>query len=126
MQRSPRSPRINALGWIIIAIVAVAIGLLLLPARIGHGVDRPEIRAKRDIQNYKAALWAYSNAFGELPLGDNSAVTSALLGGNPSNMVLLSMPSQSTNTLGEFIDPARQPYMILVTTNRVLIARRAR
>jgi hypothetical protein len=79
-----------------------------------------------DIKNYEAALWAYSNVFGVFPLGDNPTVTAALLGRNPSNMVFLSLASQSTNSFGEYMDPTRKPYEILVTTNRILIARRAK
>ena len=122
MQRSHPDGRVSRFLWLLIMIIAVTLGLMFfLPIRIG-GRRPDEMRAKIDIQNYKASVWAYSNAFGELPLGNNAAVTSALLGRNPSTTVFLSLPPRSTNALGEFLDPARKPYMILVTTNRILIA----
>ena len=122
MQRSRPDGRVSPFLWLLIVIIAITLGLMFfLPPRFASRTSA-EFRARIDVQNYNASLWAYSNAFGELPLGNNEAVTAALLGRNPSGAVFLSLRPRSTNDLGEFLDPARKPYMILVTTNRILIA----
>jgi hypothetical protein len=121
MQRSSRKP------WLIgisLAFCFVAVVLAWLDAPRRHGEAHRQVQTLVDIQNYTAALTAYSNVFNSFPIGDNSLVTRVLAGDNPQNFQFLWLSPQKTNTAGEFLDPTHKPYQIAVTTNGIHISRR--
>ena len=87
MRRSSRN------GWLIPAVgglffVAIVFGVLspfFSSRRDGPGYVRVKVLV--DSNNYMIALVTYSNVYGVLPYGNNSNVTSALLGNNPEKHI---------------------------------------
>jgi len=132
MQRSfPRNPkgvRTSTYAGLLLVVLCI---VFILPESMFHfGSRRRELaraaQARIDILNYTAALNAYSNHFGALPVGDNARVTSLLTGSNEQHLVFFALgtPSKQINALGELLDPNDHPYDIEVTTNRIRISQR--
>jgi hypothetical protein len=119
--------RLSRKTWLIgaaLAICLIGVVLVMLDAPRRYRQAHLEVRTRVDIQNYTAALAAFSNSFGGLPMGNNAEVTSALIGRNARNFTFLHLTPQQTNGRGEFIDRTRRPYEITVAAEEVWIARR--
>lgn len=116
MQRSRnKSILLLAVGLLVLFLLANLI-LWFVP---NHGAAYVKARLEIDAKNYQTALTAYSNLYGTLPVGNNSAVTAVLAGKNPDNLVFLGVTPSMTNELGEFLDPKRVPYDIEIATNTI-------
>ena len=108
-------------------LICVLVGLIIFLAvpillpRWGHR-ERGEPLVKIEMRSLLGALQYYEAEYDEYPSGSSSGILQALLGNNPKKKVFLSIPERSTNNTGEFVDPWRTPYRIIVeSTNRVTI-----
>ena len=108
-------------------LICVLVGLIIILAvpilmpRWGHR-ETGEPLVKIEMRSFLGALRYYEAEYDQYPPGSSSEILQALVGNNPKKKVFLSIPERSTNSAGEFVDPWRTPYRIIIeSTNGVTI-----
>src|SRR6267378_5847620 len=105
---------------VLVGLIIILVVPILMP-RWGHRETGVPL-VKIEMRSLLGALQYYEAEYDEYPSGSSSGILQALLGNNPKKKVFLSIPERSTNNTGEFVDPWRTPYRIIVeSTNRVTI-----
>ena len=108
-------------------LICVLVGLIIILAlpilipRWGHR-EKGVPLVKIEMRSLLGALQYYEAEYDQYPPGSSSEMLQSLVGNNPKKKVFLNIPERSTNSAGEFVDPWRTPYrIIIVSTNRVTI-----
>ena len=114
----------NLTKTILICVLVGLIIILALPILIPRWGQRGRVEplVKIEMRNILAALQYYEAEYDQYPPGSSSEILQVLVGNNPKKKAFLNIPERSTNSAGEFVDPWRTPYRIIIeSTNRVTI-----
>jgi len=99
----------------------IILAVFILMRRGGHR-ERGVPLVKIEMRSLLGALQYYEAEYDQYPPGSSSEILQSLVGNNPKKKVFLNIPERSTNNTGEFVDPWRTPYRIIIeSTNRVTI-----
>jgi hypothetical protein len=108
-------------GWLFLLVL-----FLVLSTPIVSSLRTAQLAAKRAVAgletaNLLAAITNYANTYGSLPQGKVAAIFASLNGENSNKIVFLSLGATRVNTAGEFVDPWRTPFRILITNQNVVV-----
>lgn len=111
----------NGLPWGFWILLAFGLMVYLVIKAALEPRDRIP-RVQLEMAEIASALESYRFRFDSYPNGDAAAILSALRGNNPGRVVFFEMGSNSINGAGEFVDPWRMSYQILINeeTNAVI------
>jgi type II secretory pathway pseudopilin PulG len=94
--------------WLFVALVLAA-AVLWSSGTISTPPSKL-VRAATNMAGLKTACESYRLTYDSFPSGDNAAITKALRGVNPRNIIFIELKSRNMNPAGEVIDPWGTPY----------------
>ncbi len=110
--------RFSVRFWIVLAVIVIGtlsfLDLGMPFIREGEAKSRITV----EIDGLRVALRSYKVEFGNYPQGDNRAISRALTGQNPRNIVFF-ISHESPD--GDLLDPWGTPYKFYFSSDEVLI-----
>lgn len=109
--------------FLTLALVLVGVGGVLWVAQgwtLRHA-DTKVVQFNADCDNLILGLQQYKEFAGSYPIGNNAAVTKAMLGQGDKKILILSVRRAHMNDKGEIVDPWGTPLQFYFSNNEVLI-----
>ncbi len=111
------------------SVVIIVVGFALLwaclycfvfPFLVGGGPAKVPLTKNAERQ-FLLAMEGFKNAFGSYPSGNEASIVKMLAGDNPKTNCFLILNSQTTNKIGQYVDPWKTPYKFNCTARKVTI-----
>jgi hypothetical protein len=110
------------------SVVIVVAGLVLVwlcltfasPYLVGHRLAKVPLARLEEAQ-FLFAMENFKTEFGNYPAGDETIILKALAGDNAKRIRFLNLSDNTTNRLGQYIDPWKTPYRFHTTVTNIRI-----
>jgi hypothetical protein len=108
---------------ITIALVLVGVCGVLWVAKAWtlKRTDEKVVKFNTDCDNLILGIQQYKEFVGTYPMGNNTAITKALLGQTEKKVLILAVRRSDVNDKGEIVDPWGTPLQFYFSTTEVLI-----
>jgi hypothetical protein len=108
---------------ITIALVVVGVTGVLWVAKAWtlKRTDDKVVKFNADCDNLILGIQQYKEFVGTYPMGNNTAITKALLGQTEKKVLILAVRRSDVNDKGEIVDPWGTPLQFFFSHNEVLI-----